>query len=170
MNTKIKRGYRYCNVARGMVSQLKFDKLADIAGVTGEFVRKCVQRYYVQGFNEKDVCAIFLDGESGNLNRDIYRIRYAAADFEELKDEPGIINKLVPGEVSERKLEIIVARTNIRSDKVKQMLYDHYVSGESINDIRIRGKFVKSNMNRDFKRVQQSADVFEELYILEFNQ
>ena len=50
------------------------------------------------------------------------------------------------------------------------MLYDHYVSGESINDIRIRGNFVKSNMNRDFKRVQQSADVFEELYILEFNQ
>ncbi len=170
MTTKIKKGYRYSNVARGMVSQLKFGKLADIAGVTGEFVRKCVQRYYVQGFNEVDISAIFLDGESGNLNRDIYRIRYAASDFEELKDEPGIINKLVPGEVSERKLEIIVARTKIRSYKVKQMLYDHYVSGESINDIRIRGNFVKSNMNRDFKRVQQSADVFEELYILEFNQ
>ncbi len=170
MNTKIRKGYRYSNIARGMVSQLKFEKLADIAGITGEFVRKCVQRYYVKGFNEKDICAIFLDGESGNLNRDIYRVRYAASDFEELKDEPGIINKLVPGETSQRKLEILVARTNIRSPKVIQMLYDHYVLGESINDIRLRGNFVKSNMNRDFKRVQKSADVFEELYILEFNQ
>lgn len=170
MNTEIKKGYRYSNVACGMVSELKFNKVADIAGVNGEFVRKCIHRYYVRGFNEKDICAIFLDGESGNLNRDIYRFRYAASDFEELKDEPGIINKLEPGKVSQRKLEILISRTNIRSPKVIQMLYDHYVVGESINDIRIRGKFVKSNMNRDFKRVQQSADIFEELYILEFNQ
>jgi len=165
----IKSPYRFHGLARGMVSEERLNALISFTKLEGDFVKRGLYAHFVRGFNAENVAMIYYNC-SGNFSRDMKKIRNIAANYEELIDYQGDINELVPGNVSQRKLDIFIDSVQLKSAKVKAVLRDHFVHGKSKKDIVVNHSTTHSNINREVKKIQAVADKFQDLHNITVNQ
>lgn len=73
---------------------------------------------------------------------------------------------LIRGMENQRKIEILISLTNIRSEKVIKVLNAYYCRGMSEKDIAFIYGVSQSNLNRDRNKLEEVAGLMEELFEL----